>query len=151
MICRFFVYGTLKRGECRAIHWPRTPRDVSVAFVRAKLFDLGPYPALWCGDTDTDGDFDDDSDWVEGEVWTLDDADVEETCRVLDEVEETNQPGLLNQYDRIVVRAFTKPDGDTSELAFAYQFATRQGLDESMRIRPIGNSQFARWPDPTRA
>lgn len=148
-ICQFFVYGTLKRGECRAAMWPRTPQAVRPAFVRGQLFDLGPYPALWCGDaTAVEGAAGDgtDWDWVEGEVWTIAAEDMAATVRRLDQIEETDQLGCTNEYDRILVRAHELPGSDASTLAFAYQYSTGQQLPDSIRVRCRSADRVARWP-----
>lgn len=141
---QFFVYGTLKRGECRASLWPRLPQDVRPAFVRGRLFDLGPYPALWCGDADAEVGTD--WDWVEGEVWTIAADDMEATVHRLDQIEVTDQPGCENEYDRILVRAHESPGSATSVLAFAYQYSTGQQLPDSIRVVAYGENRVARWP-----
>lgn len=87
-----FVYGTLKRGECREHCWPVVPQQVAAAWTRGRLVDLGPYPALLAGD-----------DRILGEVWSYAAADIIEVLRVLDQIEVTNQPGLDNEYDRLRV------------------------------------------------
>lgn len=140
----FFVYGTLKRGECRASLWPRLPRDVRPAFVRGQLFDLGPYPALWCGDSDDEGGTD--WDWVEGEVWTIAAEDMEATVHRLDQIEVTDQPGCVNEYDRILVRAHETPGSTASVLAYAYQYSTGHRLPASFRVAAYGENRVARWP-----
>lgn len=148
-IRQFFVYGTLKRGECRASMWPRVPQAVRPAFVRGALFDLGPYPALWCGDAPVDDESageDPDWDWIEGEVWTIAAEDMAETVRRLDQIEETDQPGCTNEYDRILVRAHEGPGSDASTLAFAYQYSTGQRLPDAIRVRGRGPQRIARWP-----
>ncbi len=97
----FFVYGTLMRGQCRQSLWPRPPRSVTPALVRGQLYDLGEYPALRIAA--------DDNDWVEGELWKIAAADVAVTLARLDEIEETNQPGRPNLYDRLRVEVHLHP------------------------------------------
>lgn len=41
----FFVYGTLKQKQLRGGMWPRKPASIAPGVVRARLFDMGPYPA----------------------------------------------------------------------------------------------------------
>lgn len=76
MIHSVFVYGTLKQGEVRGGKWPRTPLQISVAFTRGRLFDLGPYPAMIPGDN-----------VVRGERWDFRDDDMSSTLAVLDRIE----------------------------------------------------------------
>ncbi len=77
-----FVYGTLKRGECRQERWPRPPVEVRAATLRAALYDLGPYPAIGTGE-----------DLVAGELWFIAAEQMDETLRVLDEIEGFGQGG----------------------------------------------------------
>ena len=72
-----FVYGTLKRGECRESCWPRAPLRVEAAATKGQLYDLGPYPAL-CPGAGT----------VAGEVWTFAPRDMPATRAALDEIED---------------------------------------------------------------
>ncbi len=45
----FFVYGTLKTGQCRERCWPCKPIETRAAWVYGELYDTGPYPALFAG------------------------------------------------------------------------------------------------------
>ncbi len=72
-----FVYGTLKRGECRESCWPRAPLRVETAATKGQLYDLGPYPALCPGEGS-----------VAGEVWTFAPRDMPATRAALDEIED---------------------------------------------------------------
>jgi gamma-glutamylcyclotransferase (GGCT)/AIG2-like uncharacterized protein YtfP len=92
---KFFVYGTLQRGEERAKFWPRPPLQIEMAYTIARMHDLGPYPALLEGD-----------DRVRGELWTLAEADVSTTLEALDVVEGFNQGGA-DWYVRRVIECFT--------------------------------------------
>ncbi|WP_164104190.1 gamma-glutamylcyclotransferase family protein [Candidatus Laterigemmans baculatus] len=103
LIAHVFVYGTLRRGQCREGCWPRPPLHVATGFVQAELFDLGPYPAILVG-----------KDWVCGECWTLREEDVEETLRVLDAIEGFAQPGEDDLYVRRVVDILTAPPPATA-------------------------------------
>lgn len=71
-----FVYGTLKKNQLRGSLWPRPPISVGPAVTLGALWDLGSYPGLHPG-----------SDWVLGELWVFAPNDIEETFRVLDEIE----------------------------------------------------------------
>ncbi len=71
-----FVYGTLKRGYCRAHVMERAhPQRVAPATVRGRLVDLGDYPGLVAGDG-----------VVHGELWSYD--EVGELLGELDAIED---------------------------------------------------------------
>jgi len=152
MVTDVFVYGTLKRGQCRESMWPRTPLSIRPAFVRGWLFDLGPYPAMWCGDcqgieNDPSENAPCQCDWIKGEVWTLAKQDMSITIEELDEIEETNQPQVCNHYDQILVRAYETPDqASASVLALTYQFSNQRNLSPSHRIHPAGSTSIVAWP-----
>lgn len=115
-----FVYGTLRRGECRAIFWPYSPVSVEPAFVRGRLYDLGPYPALVPGE-----------DLVRGELWRLSPEHTAETLAVLDEVEGYSvSPGDL--YQRVVVECRT--ESGESYQANVYYYARPERLDDRTRV-----------------
>ncbi len=151
MITDLFVYGTLKRGECRDSLWPRKPLAVKDGFVRARLYDLGPYPAIrvdgeeiGSGGVGGRGVFED-LDWVKGEVWSFDREDVATTIKRLDEIEETNQRGFENLYDHVVVRAFDEVGSTSSCLALAYQYSCEDRLAGSKKLRPEISARFVEW------
>ena len=121
-----FVYGTLKRGEERAGCWPRIPRSVVPATVVARLFDLGPYPALLPGESN-------DQDIVLGELWRFDPADLAETLRVLDEVECYGVDDV-DLYERRIVTCSTLT-GETVD-AHCYFLADPQQAQRSRRMPP---------------
>ncbi len=148
MITDLFVYGTLKRGECRESMWPRKPICIREGFILARLYDLGPYPAIRVEES---GDPDDDSlrvdklDWVRGELWSFSLEDVAPTITILDEIEQTNQHGDCNLYDHVLVRVFDRPNSRTSQLALAYQFSSTLRLDQSRRLGPRDGDKFISW------
>ncbi len=146
MICDFFVYGTLKRGQCRERMWPRQPIGVRHAFVLGRLYDLGPYPAIRF-----DGERSD-LDWIRGEVWTIARPDFPETIAALDRIEQTNQPGHQNLYDQVIVRVHEVPEiSSPSGLALAYQYASCHSLD-AKRLSPppdaagVCGLRYVEWP-----
>jgi gamma-glutamylcyclotransferase (GGCT)/AIG2-like uncharacterized protein YtfP len=159
MICDFFVYGTLKRGECRETMWPRKPRSIRVGFVRGWLFDLGPYPAMWCAvdePVEQDGAEQDGAeqdglacDWIQGELWSFDQDDVAATIEELDQIEDTNQPHTPNLYDQILVRVYDRPLGNDSqaksELALAYQYSRLADVPPASRIFPASPDGIVAW------
>jgi len=119
---KFFVYGTLQRGEVREKFWPRAPLRVEPAFTLAKLHDLGPYPAIVAG-----------NDRIRGELWTLAAEDAEATLAALDAVEGYNQGGR-DWYvrRRIICHTF---DGVGHE-AFAYFWADPAAIAHTPLIPP---------------
>jgi gamma-glutamylcyclotransferase (GGCT)/AIG2-like uncharacterized protein YtfP len=160
IITNVFVYGTLKRGQCREKMWPRAPLSIRPGFVRGWLFDLGPYPGMWCADClesdckqcDCDSHDQDERqcDWVEGEIWSLAKQDMAATIEELDEIEETNQPQVANQYDQILVRVYDSPSvsngQSTSQLALTYQFSRLNDLIRAKRIRAVSSDGCVAWP-----
>ena len=153
MITELFVYGTLKRGECRESMWPRKPTRIREAFVRARLYDLGAYPAIRVDalSEDDDANVDDDLDWVAGEVWSFEPDAIDETIAALDEIEETNQPRTINLYDHVLVRVYDHPGssshdgGNGSTLALAYQYSDDRRLSHLRRVRPASGASFVGW------
>lgn len=105
----FFVYGTLKRGECREGCWPIAPRVVLPAYVRGQLYDLGPYPGLLGESANDDGD------WVRGELWQVEgEAAVVRTLEVLDAIEGYRAKEDAGEYLRKQVFAYVRPQGARS-------------------------------------
>ncbi len=127
-----FVYGTLKRGQCRERCWPLAPLSVESCWTRASLYSRSDYPALAVGD-----------DRVAGELWCYDQGDLPAVLRVLDEIEQTDQPGLDNLYDRELVEVVAD-NGVTLGLAHTYFYATDPMSDRFTLVRP-GADGFARW------
>lgn len=125
-----FVYGTLKRGQCRERSWPRMPMGVEAAWTLGRLYDLDPYPALVEG-----------SDRVLGELWRFAQEDMPETLRVLDEIEGyLSAPGDL--YRREVVACTT--EGGIVASAFTYFYA--RPLPADARLVTSNPSGFLVWP-----
>jgi gamma-glutamylcyclotransferase (GGCT)/AIG2-like uncharacterized protein YtfP len=122
-----FVYGTLKRGECRARFWPHPPVRVERATIRGRLYDLGPYPALGPGE-----------DIVRGEVWCLAPEYVDETLRALDEVEGATQ--LKTAYYRRIVVSCRTDDGRDIE-AWVYEFGDLSHLQDKPVVLPDANGE----------
>ncbi len=134
----FFVYGTLKRGQCREKCWPYKPQHVYPAWTPGRLFDLGEYPALLPG-----------NDKVLGEVWQFRDDQANAVLAVLDEIEVTNQPGVANLYDRIICQAnlAATSDHEVSQIpAYAYRFA--HPISEAQYIAPVkgDDKRYVSWP-----
>lgn len=125
-----FVYGTLKRGQCRENAWPRVPVSVFDAWVLGELYDLGDYPALVPG-----------SERVVGEVWTIPSQDVDATLRVLDEIEGyRNQPNDLYRRDDVDCWAM---GATRSFRALTYLYA--RPLAEQLKVCPNSQGECI-WP-----
>jgi gamma-glutamylcyclotransferase (GGCT)/AIG2-like uncharacterized protein YtfP len=125
-----FVYGTLKRGQCREKMWPRQPLAVEIALTLGQLYDLGPYPGLVEG-----------TDRVLGELWRFAADDMDETLRVLDRVEGfRNEPGDL--YRRVALECTTAAGEVIS--AHAYRYARR--LPADARLITVNASGICQWP-----
>ncbi|MCA9126912.1 MAG: gamma-glutamylcyclotransferase [Planctomycetales bacterium] len=133
LCANIFVYGTLKRGQCREKCWPRPPLQVNPAWTFGYLYDLGDYPALIDG-----------TDRIAGEVWSFLDADLDEVLAVLDGIEGTNQPAERNEYDRITDNVFLM-SGDSTR-AQMYVYARREVLSEGMKLVALTSDMYVAWP-----
>ncbi|MFK8110744.1 MAG: gamma-glutamylcyclotransferase [Rubripirellula sp.] len=133
MIVSFFVYGTLKRGECRAQMWPVEPLSVVPAFARGTLFDRDDYPAMLRG-----------SDRVHGECWQFDSGDAPAVVAALDRIEGANQPGIPDLYQRVTVEVLGL-EADLSVQAYTYHYASDPLLDGFRRMTP-NEGGFVSWP-----
>ncbi len=120
-----FVYGTLKRGFCRASCWPKRPLQVTDGFVRGTLLDLHDYPGLVPGDG-----------WVRGEVWYIAEADWDTTIAVLDAVEGYRQTGEHDWYVRQLLNVFAAPEGAFVTQAETYVLADRRLIDKGVVMEP---------------
>jgi gamma-glutamylcyclotransferase (GGCT)/AIG2-like uncharacterized protein YtfP len=132
----FFVYGTLKRGQCREHCWPVVPVAVQPALTRGQLYDTGPYPAMIEGD-----------DWVVGELWSFHLTDQTTIARVLDVIEEYDEQSPDNLYVRKLVTCWTLDAVET--IASTYIYARRRDLATLRRIDPIHLIQgklCSQWP-----
>jgi len=130
-----FVYGTLKRGECRADCWPREPLRVEHASTLGMLYDLGRYPALLSGDN-----------LVLGEIWTFVPNDITETLRVLDAIECFAQGGV-DLYVRKVVPCGVETDTSAPISAHCYFLADASTVGSHQRLQADPDG-FCRWPQP---
>jgi gamma-glutamylcyclotransferase (GGCT)/AIG2-like uncharacterized protein YtfP len=130
-----FVYGTLKRGQCRAAMWPHPPLSIEPAWVRGKLFGRSDYPAMRSGE-----------DQVRGEVWRFHELVIPEVLVQLDEIEGTLQPsGEPDLYHRVVVNFF-RDDGSLGGSAYAYVYAADPRQDGFHPIDPIRPGGEVSWP-----
>ena len=129
----FFVYGTLKRGECRCGLWPRRPRHVLPAWTHATLWDRPDYPCITTGHHR-----------VEGQLWRFLPDDVDEVRRRLDQIEGTGQPGEADLYHRRVVDVWA-PDENLLGRAWAYFYAGDPVQDGFRRVESVDH-ESVRWP-----
>ena len=106
----FFVYGTLKRGQANFSLVAAAVRAVVPATIRARLYDVGPFPALAEGD-----------EAVRGEVLTVDPAELPRLLAVLDDLEgylSADPAGSM--YLRRVVTAATDDGREVAAFAYFY-------------------------------
>ena len=134
MITAVFVYGTLKRGQCRSGLWPAEPSSVQPAWTWGKLFGRSDYPALTAG-----------QDRVLGELWKFRTDDIASVLKTLDQIEGTNQPGQNDLYVRVSVETWA-PDDQPLQQANVYHYARDPIGDGFVRLVP-GDDGFVRWPD----
>lgn len=122
-ITAFFVYGTLKQGECRETSWPYPPTSVTAATTQGRLYDLGPYPALVRGE-----------DTVVGELWTVTPEHLKSTLRVLDRIEGYRPDASTNLYEREVVEC--RPDDGAIHHAWTYFYSQELPADGEGWLNP---------------
>jgi len=130
-LAHVFVYGTLKRMQCRGNAWPRTPVEVQVAFTLGQLYDLGPYPAMTAG-----------KDIVSGELWSFRPDDITATIKVLDEIEGVSH----GMYERVEVNCWLAEAEHREPKCSAYTYHYRLDLDVANRLPPRSPSEFCVWP-----
>jgi gamma-glutamylcyclotransferase (GGCT)/AIG2-like uncharacterized protein YtfP len=138
----FFVYGTLKRGQCREKCWPISPVNVQPAWTFGRLFDLGPYPALVVKPVP-------EAHRVAGEVWGFHAQDFGAIATALDRIEGTDQPNQPNEYDRVVLPVTILPSNH-QVLAQAYVYSRADLLDAIARPVPaelkLEEWAYSLWP-----
>ena len=139
----FFVYGTLKRGQCRAKCWPLPALDIKVAWTFGQLYDLGPYPALLADGRPT-------ADRVVGQLWTFRLTDFLVITSKLDQIEGTNQSNAPNEYDRVQLTVTILESGEQVK-AQCYVYAVANKLRRTARrvsaTLQQGQQQYVVWPD----
>ncbi|MCU0712620.1 MAG: gamma-glutamylcyclotransferase [Pirellula sp.] len=174
----FFVYGTLKKKQLRGGMWPRQPVSVVPGVVRARLFDIGPYPAalhcqaaphysqatLHSPTTQHSPVTRKEEAWLLGEIWQFQHVDLAETKKVLDQIEGYYPGASDNEYVRDVVEAQCVLDNDRALTKSCWMyFSPNQDLLVGKReIVPFctlsqvfstvredwSNEKVAFWPDP---
>lgn len=129
----FFVYGTLKRGQCRDHLWPVSPQTITPAWIRATLYRRKDYPALQAGE-----------DHVLGEVWAFEASEIPTVIEKLDQIEGTNQPNEPDLYHRRVVDCFDLNQGPLGR-SYCYFYAIDPVEDGFNRVFPRDLSGHAEW------
>jgi gamma-glutamylcyclotransferase (GGCT)/AIG2-like uncharacterized protein YtfP len=116
----FFVYGTLKRDQHNECVWPAKALEVQAGTTSGILYDLGHFPAMVEGDG-----------VVGGEVWFMDEADMEATLQRLDRLEGYNPRGG-GLYDRrqVAVTLTTGRDRGTEVICWAYFMPSAERVEE---------------------
>lgn len=137
MITTVFVYGTLKRGQCRESLWPVAPRRIQPGWTRGALFDRPDYPAMTAG-----------PDRVLGELWTFEAERVDAVLKVLDQIEGANQPGQVDLYHRVVTAVAADDESPLGE-AWSYHYATDPLADGFQRIL-ADRTGHVQWPAEAR-
>lgn len=125
----FFVYGTLRRGECRAKCWPCPPLRVEMATLYGRLLDLGTYPGLVSGELP-----------IRGELWYFLPTQMAEACRVIDDVEGVNL-GDETLYERNIVECLSAT-GEWVK-AYAYLYVHPHFVQEI----PVNSAGYVDWID----
>lgn len=127
---KFFVYGTLKQGECNFCVWPHKLVRVQPATIRgAKLYDLGGFPAMI--------EFDDANARVAGQLIEVADAHAAETLARLDRLEgyREGQPVDANHYIRRWV--LVRQSNGLRLPCWAYFMTGKQAEDMVARMEPM--------------
>jgi len=141
----FFVYGTLKRGQCREKCWPISPLNVDAAWTFGQLYDLGAYPALLVDDQSL-------AQRVAGELWCFREADLQAVADVLDRIEGTGQPDQPNEYDRVELTV-TIDKSEIQVVAHTYVYARANYLHHVAKRMPAslekGDHRYCVWPEYT--
>jgi gamma-glutamylcyclotransferase (GGCT)/AIG2-like uncharacterized protein YtfP len=137
-LANIFVYGTLKKGQCREQCWPLSPLSTRAAWTFGQLYDLGEYPAMLPG-----------NERVAGQVWSYHKSDLQRVLGVLDRIEGTNQPGCVNEYDRVEILV-TVRGSDTAFPALAYVYARPSLLERyarrMSRSLDLQEGSYLIWP-----
>ena len=140
-VVAFFVYGTLKKSHLRGGLWPRKPIRIVAGAIQSDLFDLGTYPAAFPGDN-----------WLLGEIWEFDPADLDPTIAELDLIEGYHPSRENNEYVRqIVTVEYAGTESKPQRMrAYAYFAAKTKRLEVARKIMPflefLGRP-VAAWPD----
>lgn len=133
IVTSVFVYGTLKRGQCRETRWPVQPLRIQTAFVSGTLFSRHDYPALRQG-----------TDRVKGELWTFLPDQMSIVLARLDAIEGTNGNSPDDLYHRHVIDALID-DCEESIPAYGYFYVCDPLTDGFQRMTENDSGHVA-WP-----
>lgn len=128
-----FVYGTLKRGQCRESCWPIAPLEVFDGWVLGMLWGRSDYPALVPGDNR-----------VRGELWVYESSQLDGVLAVLDEIEGTDGNSANDLYHRYVVDVNLEA-GQDSRKAYSYFYHRDPNADGFAPVSRAGSYQS--WPE----
>lgn len=123
-----FVYGTLKRGQCRERYWPHQPHRIVSAQTLGTLFGREDYPAMTPGEQ-----------IVQGELWKFLPDQMDRVLQVLDEVE-----GVPDLYHRVLVQT-TDEHAQPIGPAWTYHYAIDPVDDGFTPIAPSADGLVC-WP-----
>ncbi|MCO8121119.1 gamma-glutamylcyclotransferase [Stieleria sp. TO1_6] len=125
----FFVYGTLKRGQCREAMWPRQPLQVQPARCQGMLWGRQDYPAMMPGQHQ-----------VLGELWTFAISQLATVRAALDRIEGTTNNAADDLYHCHPVTVVRLADESTHQ-AYAYFYNRNPAADGFQAIEPIDDCQ----------
>ncbi|QDV44587.1 AIG2-like family protein [Stieleria neptunia] len=127
-----FVYGTLKRGQCRETCWPVAPLQVIPGWVQGTLYGRDDYPALLAG-----------KHHVAGERWMFELPLMPRVLSVLDDIEGTDGNSPDDLYHRHVVDVYGEK-GERMGTAYTYFYHRDPLADGFSEVPVIGGIQL--WP-----
>lgn len=128
-VVAFFVYGTLKRGECREQHWPCKPLAVLRGSTPGSLWEVADYPGLQLkGETR-----------VMGEIWLFRANQEAPILEVLDVVE-----GYPVHYTREVVECLTLDGQPITATTYVFN----EPILESHPPVPADEQGYVTWRGP---
>ena len=131
-VCAVFVYGTLKRGQCREQMWPLAPRSVQYGWTYGDLYGRADYPAMIQGSVR-----------VKGEIWTFLPKQFGVVLDALDSIEGTDGNSPLDLYHRHMVVVHVQ-SGLPNQHAHSY-FYHRDPISDGFKKMPIVDG-FQSWP-----
>ncbi len=133
----FFVYGTLKRGQCRERAWRTKPLAIHQAWTSGCLYGRDDYPALT---VPADASL---HHRVLGEFWQFAADQMVATAAVLDIVEGTrgNSPGDLYHRQLVPVHGL-----DDAHVGWAITYIYNQDLQRDGFVLVLPESGTQTWP-----
>jgi gamma-glutamylcyclotransferase (GGCT)/AIG2-like uncharacterized protein YtfP len=130
-----FVYGTLKRGQLNCSLLTPHARSTERGWIRGRLFDVGPFPAL----TEGEGQ-------VYGELVQLDPENLAQVLAVIDALEEYREDDPDGStYLRRVVAVTTEGSGTAHAYAYFYNVG-HKGIPQLESFLPVDSGE---WHGPS--